>query len=203
MNIDKNDPRLTAYALGEMDATETAAFEAELDDAARAEIEAIRQVAGRVESEWRDTEVVLTASQRARVASPKTRAWLFPAAAATLLIAVVLAALTSQTHSSAKQTDAHDDPPYPTPSFTVKKRFDTRVTIESYNAAGGRKLDDDPSTGVVHKTLESMPKGSTTAADLLIEQLNGRNSKFTKEVGPKVITEITALPARRKPVADE
>ncbi|MHC4958950.1 MAG: vWA domain-containing protein [Planctomycetota bacterium] len=49
-SIDSDDPRLTQYALGEMDAAEAAAFEAELDDAARAEVEAIRGLAGSLET---------------------------------------------------------------------------------------------------------------------------------------------------------
>jgi Ca-activated chloride channel family protein len=49
-NINGDDPRLTQYALGEMDAAEAAAFEADLDDAARAEVEAIRALAGALEA---------------------------------------------------------------------------------------------------------------------------------------------------------
>ncbi len=194
MSIDKHDPRLTAYALGEMDAAESAAFEAELDDAARTEIEAIRQVAGRVESEWRDTEVVLTAAQRARIESPRSRAWLFPAAAAALLVTVVLAALTSQTHTAAKETVARE-------AATARKERDKdRVAIRS--DAGDLKIKANPSTGVVHKTLESKPKTSTTAADLLLEELSLKSKKWQKEVNdrerPNV---INAPPGGRGPEA--
>ena len=48
MSIDKDDPRLTQYALGEMSADEAAAFEAELDAEARNEVEAIRAVAAKI-----------------------------------------------------------------------------------------------------------------------------------------------------------
>ena len=51
MSIESNDPRLTSYALGEMNDTDRAAFEAELDDSARDEMDAIRNMAGRVEGE--------------------------------------------------------------------------------------------------------------------------------------------------------
>ena len=46
MSIDRDDPRLTAYALGEMDEQEKIEFERQLDGAARNEIEAIRALAG-------------------------------------------------------------------------------------------------------------------------------------------------------------
>ena len=50
MSIDSSDPRLTAYALGEMDERERTAFEALLaeDPDAQAEVEAIRGVAGQL-----------------------------------------------------------------------------------------------------------------------------------------------------------
>ncbi|MCX5769297.1 MAG: von Willebrand factor type A domain-containing protein [Candidatus Hydrogenedentes bacterium] len=53
MNINLEDPRLSAYALGEMDEAESKEFEAllENDPAARAEVEAIRQMAGMLASE--------------------------------------------------------------------------------------------------------------------------------------------------------
>jgi len=53
MNINLEDPRLSAYALGEMSPEEAKEFEAllENDPAARAEVEAIRQMAGMLASE--------------------------------------------------------------------------------------------------------------------------------------------------------
>ena len=53
MSMDRNDPRLTQYALGEMTETDARAFELELDDAAREEIEAIREMAGSLEGALR------------------------------------------------------------------------------------------------------------------------------------------------------
>lgn len=52
MNINLEDPRLSAYALGEMDSAEVKEFEAllEKDPAARAEVEALRQMAGMLAS---------------------------------------------------------------------------------------------------------------------------------------------------------
>jgi Ca-activated chloride channel family protein len=53
MSIDKNDPRLTAYALGELEGKELAKFERELsaDPEAQAEIRAIRQMGGELQGE--------------------------------------------------------------------------------------------------------------------------------------------------------
>ena len=53
MKIDPNDPKLTAYALGELDETERAAVERELirSDAARQAVEEIRATAGLLKEE--------------------------------------------------------------------------------------------------------------------------------------------------------
>ena len=94
MSIDRNDPRLTAYALGEMDPTESAAFEAELDDAARAEVDAIRQVAERVKAEWKDGGGhALDAEQRQRIVGRKRIWWLVPTAAAAAILAAAAISL--------------------------------------------------------------------------------------------------------------
>ena len=72
----REDPRLTAYALGELPADEHAAFERELegDPAARAEVESIRAMAGVVEVELRqEPAATLTESQRAAVKHEATR----------------------------------------------------------------------------------------------------------------------------------
>ena len=55
-NIAADDPRLTAYALGAMEPDEASAFEAllENDADARAEVEAIRALAGDLEGEFAD-----------------------------------------------------------------------------------------------------------------------------------------------------
>jgi len=70
------DPRLTAYALGELPADEHAAFERELENepAARAEVESIRAMAGIVEVELcQEPAETLTDSQRAAVKHEATR----------------------------------------------------------------------------------------------------------------------------------
>ena len=74
MSIPNDDPRLTAYALGEMDAAERAAFEKELTDDARAEIDAIRKMAGAVATELQsetDSGPALTDAQRASIVGKK------------------------------------------------------------------------------------------------------------------------------------
>ena len=94
MSIDRDDPRLTEYALGEMSQVERTLLEKELDDEARAEIEAIRTMAADVESEFKtDVTPGLTPAQRHSIehaaGGRKRRPWLMPAAAA-LLAAVTL-----------------------------------------------------------------------------------------------------------------
>ncbi len=74
--IDRNDPRLTAYALGEMDAEERADFEQALakDPAARAEVEAIQALGGRIRTEFAKSPApALTEAQRASVAKAARR----------------------------------------------------------------------------------------------------------------------------------
>ena len=70
MKIDLNDPRLTAYALGELDETEQAAVERELirSDAARQAVEEIRATAGLLKEELsNEPGVELSQSQNALI----------------------------------------------------------------------------------------------------------------------------------------
>ena len=69
MSIEPNDPRLTAYALGELEGEDLQSFEALLadDGAAASELEAIRAAAKELSSELSDSELSLTAEQRARI----------------------------------------------------------------------------------------------------------------------------------------
>ncbi|MHC4451974.1 MAG: hypothetical protein ACYS0E_17850, partial [Planctomycetota bacterium] len=94
MSIDSNDPRLTAYALGEMDEQERVNFEQELDAAGRAEVEAIRALAGDLGAEMGNEPVVaLSAAQRASVTrdlEPRRWPW---ALAALLFISASVAAV--------------------------------------------------------------------------------------------------------------
>lgn len=76
-NIAADDPRLTAYALGAMEPDEATAFEAllENDADARAEVEAIRALAGDLEAEFEDlpADEGLDATRREAVlAAPTT-----------------------------------------------------------------------------------------------------------------------------------
>ena len=67
MKLDPNDPRLTAYALGELDETEQAAIERELlhSDAARQSVEEIRQTANLLKEDFsREPGLKLSESQR-------------------------------------------------------------------------------------------------------------------------------------------
>jgi Ca-activated chloride channel homolog len=95
--MDRNDPRLTAYALGEMDAQERAEFERilETDPAARAEVEAIRALGGKLAVELADAPApALTVAQRASVAKAARRrvplAILLMPVAACLIAAVAI-----------------------------------------------------------------------------------------------------------------
>ena len=70
MTIDRDDPRLTAYVLGEMDDLECAAFQQELagDPQARERIRDIQLVVERIDDGWkRDQDLALTNEQRAAV----------------------------------------------------------------------------------------------------------------------------------------
>jgi anti-sigma-K factor RskA len=70
MNHPSEDPRLTAYALGELEGEERAAFEALLaeDAGLRAELEAVRETAQLVETELaRAPKLALSASQRKKI----------------------------------------------------------------------------------------------------------------------------------------
>jgi Ca-activated chloride channel family protein len=74
--IDRNDPRLTAYALGELDAAERAEFEKMLpsDPAARAEVEAIQALGGQLRAEFAKSPApALTEAQRTSVARASRR----------------------------------------------------------------------------------------------------------------------------------
>lgn len=94
MNINLEDPRLSAYALGEMNNGESKEFEAllEKDPAARAEVQAIRQMAGMLASELQqEPSAGMTEEARAKVvaaaegnivAMPKPRARRFAASLA-------------------------------------------------------------------------------------------------------------------------
>jgi|GEM_PF-5477755 len=75
MKLSPDDPKLTAYALGELDAAERAAVEAVLAGSpeARAAVEEIRAAAGRLTSELAaEACPELTPAQRAALASPAT-----------------------------------------------------------------------------------------------------------------------------------
>ncbi|HEX5139103.1 MAG TPA: von Willebrand factor type A domain-containing protein [Planctomycetota bacterium] len=96
--MDRNDPRLTAYALGEMDAQERAEFEKALenDPAARAEVDAIRAIGGKLAAELANAPApTLTEAQRASVAKAAMKrrvplAILLMPVAACLIAAVAL-----------------------------------------------------------------------------------------------------------------
>ncbi|MHC4729970.1 MAG: YfbK domain-containing protein [Planctomycetota bacterium] len=98
MSIDKDDARLTAYALGQMEAKDRDAFEKELadDPAAQCEVAAIRAMAARVGAtlEGEPAQALAAAQRRAieraaGVRAPWRYGWV--AAAAACLLAVVFA----------------------------------------------------------------------------------------------------------------
>ena len=94
MSIDRDDPRLTAFALGEL---EDANFAAELQDdpVALAEVDAIRAMAARVTEELGSERADgLTEAQRATITPPPRKrriTWAIPAAAAVVTIGLVFA----------------------------------------------------------------------------------------------------------------
>jgi Ca-activated chloride channel family protein len=100
-HIEKDDPRLTAYALGQMEAKDRDAFEKELrnDPAARAEVDAIRKMAERVGATLQSepgqalAPAQRTAIERAAGVRRLPRPWRFRwiAAVAACLLAVVFA----------------------------------------------------------------------------------------------------------------
>lgn len=74
--ISKDDPKLTAYVLGELDAQEAAAVEqaAESDPAIAAELDAIRAVCGELQSQYvQSGSLSLTHRQRTELESAMTR----------------------------------------------------------------------------------------------------------------------------------
>ncbi len=99
MNHASEDPRLTAYALGELEADERAAFEARLAEDAdlRAELEAVRKTAELLESELAQSpELALSAAQRRTierampaVKKPRKLRWGWALAAALPLLLAV------------------------------------------------------------------------------------------------------------------
>src|SRR4051794_40454875 len=110
-----DDPKLTAYALGEMNAADRAEMEARLatDDAARAEVQSIRALAGRLTEDLREE----AASEPLKL--PRRTRWaerLAVAAAACVVIggsvAVLLPAMSHARYSSnrilAQQQAARD-----------------------------------------------------------------------------------------------
>ncbi|HUJ09063.1 MAG TPA: von Willebrand factor type A domain-containing protein, partial [Verrucomicrobiae bacterium] len=123
MKIDPNDPRLTAYALGELDAAERAEIEAWLkgDEAARREIETIRRAAGVLTEELKAEPCPeLTPAQVAEIEqrfdpAAKTEidfpwwrliGWATAVGAAALMVALFLPAL-SATRNRAQRLALH------------------------------------------------------------------------------------------------
>jgi Ca-activated chloride channel family protein len=74
MTIDKDDPRLSAYALGEMPAEEARAFEEELETSpeARAEVEMLREMAGLLRDSLKKGPEALSPNQRAAIEEAAT-----------------------------------------------------------------------------------------------------------------------------------
>src|SRR6059036_714612 len=99
MKLDPNDPKLTAYALGELDAAERSAVESELaaSPAARQELEEIREVAVKLREQLKtEPHGGLSNLQRIAIEEQATRLrkqtvrvpWIGLAVAASLLAAI-------------------------------------------------------------------------------------------------------------------
>ena len=148
MSIDPKDPRLTAYALGELDDNERRAFEAEMDADARGEVAAIREAAEalRVDLASETTPGLKPAQREAITAAAgnrKPRRWIWPAAAAALLVSVslvvwnatrsIVSGSLSQPIALFEMEEAHsklvaDAPATNTPSL----RFSEAVRLEEF-----------------------------------------------------------------------
>jgi len=162
MNINLEDPRLSAYALGEMNQDESKEFEALLnnDPAARAEVEAIRQLAGMLASELQaEPAADLSESARAKVVAasignivvmPKSRARRFTArlvkiAAVLLVVGGAVAILRPQL---ARNTMS---------SVTSEKRFRmSRLTQSSERP--GERIARDSLDGAVSTSVPPAPQ---------------------------------------------
>ena len=115
MTIDRNDPRLTAYVLNELDQAEKAEVEAALQESEelRREVEEIRQACGRLgESLLQEPDVGLTPEQIEQIEKAvrpqeTTRPWWFrpglPVAASVLLAAILFGPSWMEQLSSSKE----------------------------------------------------------------------------------------------------
>ncbi len=157
--IDRNDPRLTAYALGEMDTSERAEFERLLaaDPAARAEVETIRALGGKLRAEFASSSApALTEAQRAsvvRAARRRVPIFLMPLlpAAACLLGIVVYYAMREPVALDAPRVHK-----------AAERARETERGSDSLALAAGRKLSD----GAVRED-ESGPASAPAASDVL------------------------------------
>ena len=192
MTLQPDDPKLTAYALGELEALEAAAVEAEMADspALRAEVDAIRALAGELRTELSGEDAPsLTDSQRqaVRAASgkkagkraPVFRFWvpLAVAAAAVIAVSAVIPLL---------ETPRRDEPGVPVvmedqmgPGRAMQDKFEAQkkdskmryfAEYKQGEAAGKRheglyrgmgKGKDDVSTGL------DQPSGGVTGGETL------------------------------------
>ncbi len=162
MNQSSEDPRLTAYALGELEADEHAAFEALLAEDAelRAELEAVRETAELLETELsRSPELALSASQRKaieRALAPAPKAARAPRAALKGAIedkkprklrwgwalAAALPLLLSVAGLSLTRGLKRDAPPSPMASATTAPPAVELSLDREANAPGKSKLDE-------------------------------------------------------------
>ena len=120
MTIDRNDPRLTAYVLNELDQAEKAEVEAALQESEelRREVEEIRQACGRLgESLLQEPDVGLTPEQIEQIEKAvrpqeTTRPWWFrpglPVAASVLLAAILFGPGWVQRLQPAKEVQVSD-----------------------------------------------------------------------------------------------
>ncbi len=100
MNKLIDDPRLTAYALGELPATEAKEFEMELqkDKEAQAEVEAIQKQAGVLKKELSsESEPRLSYEQREKVLPKEKKAWFLSWGLGTLVAAMVVVVVVKNT----------------------------------------------------------------------------------------------------------
>ena len=195
MTLQPDDPKITAYALGELDDAEVAAVEAALadDPAARAEVEAIRALAGDLTAELAgEAGERLTATQRQAVEfaarRPRRKAsafrfWIPLATAAAAVLAVgVIWSMMSQRHAEQSPDPmlAHTDAEAMNAGVRNEKRLDELSRSPSGRYAGEAKdgresygmrrfggLTEDDQLAVVDGKFEGQLEGVRRAGDLV------------------------------------
>ena len=177
MNIEANDPRLTQYALGEMDPKDAAAFERELDGRARAEVEAIRAMAGAVEAELAGeagpelTEAQRGAVVKAAAASRGIPYWVVPLAACAVLAVGAWMFANEQTRYTAERASVEAE------EQAARQRIPHAVVGETPTPEGVRPMvlhDDNGRQADGHDVKFTQPDMPVAEEEIAIDALENR-----------------------------